>query len=309
VSVPYDDDSPAGFAFLYATSGPNGAALGRFIAAGLVQNNDGQNISIALGMIRVAEDGDTAKERTVVNATFRCEAQGLVYLVAAFAGADGQVQSTGSAILGCGTVAPTPAAAGPPPPPPIVPAASVAQWSLTAVPGSVTPAGLAVIATYIDDAPSGFAVLSVASGAAHFTKGSLTTNDDGQNLIVASRMISVTDDADPSAETTTVTATAQCESSGTVLFVLSVFADTGGVSSRGTQITCDGPTATIAPPPTLSSPPVIPTALPPCAPTPVPGAPCRPPGDVACPTPAATPVSIVCAVRPPSTGDGGLIAE
>jgi hypothetical protein len=261
-------------------------------------------------MIRVAEDGDTAKERTVVNATYRCEAQGLVYLVAAFAGVDGQVQSSGSAILGCGTVAPTPAAAGPPPPPPIVPAASVAQWGLTVIRSSVTPASLAVIATYVDDAPSGFAVLSVASGAAHFTKGSLTSNDDGQNVIVASRMISVTDDADPSAETTTVTATAQCESSGTVLFVLSVFADTGGVSSRGTQITCDGPIATMAPPPTLSSPPVIPTTLPRCAPTPVPGAPCRPPGDVICPTPPGVLLPVVCALlQPPTTGDGGLIPE
>lgn len=310
VSVPYDDDSPPGLAFLYAASGPNNPILGRFTAASLVQNNDGQEVNVAFGMIRIGEDADATKERTVVNATYQCDAQGLVYFVAAFAGEDGRVLSTGSAILGCGTPAPTPTTTGlPPPPPPIIPPASFPQWSLTVTSNSVTPASLAVVATYSDDGPSGFIILSIVSGPAHFTSGSLTSNKDNQKLAVSSKMISVTDDADPSAETTTITASAQCESAGIVLFALNAFVDSGGVFSRSTETMCGGPTATIPPPPTLSAPPVIPTALPPCAPTPMPGVLCRRPADVTCPTPERALLPTVCAVRPPSTGDAGLVSS
>ncbi len=302
VTVTYNDDSPAGTAYLYAAGGTG--RLGLFTAASLRENDDGQALRQAASVISAGEDADSTGETTILTARFRCIEQGLVYFVLTFVQDQGGILSTAASVLGCGVLPPTPPPSSPAqPPPPFSPPAEFGQSSLTAAAG---PSGqtFTLTATYRDDSPAGVAIVNLTyptSGAARFTAASLQVNNDGQTVRVASGSISISEDADAVAESTTLRATLACAAPGAVSVSLTFIADDGRLYGRNTQFDCGGATPAIAPAP-QPCPPAPPAAT----------GPCVPPAAVACSPanatrPASGPSPIVCAIRPPSTGDGGLI--
>lgn len=299
VTVSYNDDSPAGTAYLYAAGGTG--RFGLFTAASLRENDDGQALRQAASVISAGEDADSKGETTILTVRFRCIEQGLVYFVLTFVQDQGGILSTAASVLGCGILPPTPPPSSPaPPPPPFSPPADFGQSSLTAAAGPSSQT-FTLTATYRDDSPAGVAIVNLTSGAARFSAAALEANNDGQVVSVTSGSISVSEDRDAVAESTTLRATLACAAPGAVSVSLTFIADDGRLYGRNTQFDCAGATPAIAPAP------------PPCPPAPLAATgPCVPAAAVACPPANATPPAsgsppVVCAIRPPSTGNGGLI--